>query len=301
MFKREFKYYKSRCSPPLFDNVLNFDLNVCHNSEVTKKRPIVSSEHKNCSKYGLVDVKQWKIFEFLDKLGLIFIVNPFTNQGQQYWVEQCLQEYTKKPNKLNIDPFKELQPGEELWETAQKQDGLLKKLRWATLGYHHNWDTKEYSEKARDEFPPDLAELSRLIVRAIGDRAGDSYRAEAAIINFYHLDSTLSGHKDVSEPNMTSPLLSVSFGQSAIFLVGGDSLDDPVKAMFLHSGDIVVMSGPARCYYHGIPRIVPTHPEDRPWVGGGWELTAAGRYLDTSRINMNVRQVLLPGEESIKR
>lgn len=36
-----------------------------------------------------------------------------------------------------------------------------------------------------------------------------SYQAEAAIVNFYHLDSTLSGHKDVSEPNMDSPLLSV--------------------------------------------------------------------------------------------
>lgn len=89
-----------------------------------------------------------------------------------------------------------------------------------------------------------------------------------------------------------------SFGQSAVFLVGGETTDDPVTPMLLHSGDIVVMSGQARKCYHGVPRIVlaPT----KPWTGDDWENTPCGRYLDSSRINMNIRQVLLPGQTSVK-
>lgn len=30
----------------------------------------------------------------------------------------------------------------EWWDLAQKNRIVLSKLRWATLGYHHNWDTK---------------------------------------------------------------------------------------------------------------------------------------------------------------
>ena len=49
----------------------------------------------------------------------------------------------------------------------------------------------------------------------------ENYKSEAAIINYYPMDSTLSGHVDFSEPNKTAPLISISFGQSAIFLIGG--------------------------------------------------------------------------------
>ena len=36
-----------------------------------------------------------------------------------------------------------------------------------------------------------------------------SFRAEAAIVNYYHLDSSLSGHTDHSEKDLTQPLLSI--------------------------------------------------------------------------------------------
>ncbi|XP_054262832.1 nucleic acid dioxygenase ALKBH1 [Macrosteles quadrilineatus] len=301
MFREKFKFYKSRCPPPTFENVIDFSsLSTKFSEKVILKKPC--NTKNQAIPQHLTSIEQWKIYELKDSPGIIFIVNPFTSQGQQYWVERCLKHYTRKPNKLNLDPFDDLQAGENWWEKAHvncKVDGkLLKKLRWATLGYHHNWDTKVYSDADRGEFPSDLAELSEVIVEAIGEAHHD-YRAEAAIINFYHFDSTLSGHKDVSEPNMESPLLSISFGQSAVFLVGGESLNDPVTAMMLHSGDVVVMSGHSRKCYHGVPRIIPT--SSRPWVGQDWETTDCGKYLETSRININIRQVLLPGQKRINR
>ena len=54
--------------------------------------------------------------------------------------------------------------------------------------------------------PSDLKELSRVIASAVGY---PDYKGEAAIINYYHLDSTLSGHTDHSEVDHESPLISV--------------------------------------------------------------------------------------------
>lgn len=42
-----------------------------------------------------------------------------------------------------------------------------------------------------------------------------------------------------------------SLGCKAIFLLGGKSREDPPLAMFLRSGDVVLMAGEARECYHG--------------------------------------------------
>lgn len=72
----------------------------------------------------------------------MYIKNPFTVIGQRYWAIRCLKDYSKKPNKRNIDPFNLIPENKEWWDLAQNDKTILNKLRWATLGYHHNWDTK---------------------------------------------------------------------------------------------------------------------------------------------------------------
>lgn len=43
----------------------------------------------------------------------------------------------------------------------------------------------------------------------IGSNLGfKNFEAEAAIVNYYHMDSTLSGHTDHSEQNLEAPLFS---------------------------------------------------------------------------------------------
>lgn len=79
-------------------------------------------------------------------------------------------------------------------------------MRWATLGYHHDWDTKVYTEEHRHRFPDDLAQLSKYIANALG--LTGTYSAEAAIVNFYPLGTTLAGHTDHSEKNLDAPLFS---------------------------------------------------------------------------------------------
>lgn len=89
--------------------------------------------------FGLINPLKWKLCNFKYHPGLILIRNPFTSAGQRYWIRRCLQDYPRKPNKTNIDIEMDLQ---DWWLECQKNTTLKKKLRWTTLGYHHNWDTK---------------------------------------------------------------------------------------------------------------------------------------------------------------
>ena len=77
-----------------------------------------------------------------------------------------------------------------------------------------------------------------------------------------------------------------------MFLIGGQTRDSEPTPILLRSGDAVIMSGPvARRAYHGVPRILeetlPPHLQASP--EDGWEPFKS--YLETTRINVNVRQV----------
>lgn len=193
------------------------------------------------------------------------------------------------------------------WDYAKQDKSVLKKLRWSTLGYHHNWDTKIYSDQAKDTFPDNLSRLCNTFAQALGY----DFKAEAAIVNFYHLDSTLAGHTDHSEEYLDAPLFSFSFGNSAVFLLGGLTIDEKPTAVVIHSGDVVIMSKESRLSYHAVPRIVKT--EKQMWNDFNCEsdvpldselrmYTSQSNfnefqdYLEGLRINLNVRQVLPHGQ-----
>ena len=54
-----------------------------------------------------------------------------------------------------------------------------------------------------------------------------------------------------------------SLGQSAIFLLGGKTRDDAPIAMYIRSGDVMVMAGNSRLAYHAVPRILAPN-KDHP-------------------------------------
>lgn len=98
-------------------------------------------------------------------------------------------------------------------------------------------------------------------------------------------------HNNIHVYGNTVSVSSYSFGQSAIFLLGGKTKQVRPKAMFLHSGDIIIMSNESRLDYHGVPRIVDTLSE--PWRDQTLpeDFGSFNEYLKRSRININVRQV----------
>lgn len=78
-----------------------------------------------------------------------------------------------------------------------------------------------------------------------------AYDPDAVIVNYYHAGDTLNGHKDDVELDLRQPIVSVSVGADAVFLLGGETRDTPPVALLLRSGDVLVMSASARLCYHG--------------------------------------------------
>ncbi|CAJ1074180.1 nucleic acid dioxygenase ALKBH1 [Xyrichtys novacula] len=320
-FRKIFKFYRRRNPPPDFSDVIDFSRSLPNDKIVPADLDPSALTDVEAAQVGLQPVRDWRAFGLRGYPGFIFISNPFLLGSQSFWVKQCLKTYPQKPNVCNLDMHMSPSETQDIWGKSvhgfrnssgkREPKTLLERLRWVTLGYHYNWDTKTYSENHHTPFPTDLHSLSSKVTAACGF---PGFIAEAGILNFYRSDSSLGIHVDESELDHSRPLLSFSFGQSAIFLLGGTHRQDPPTAMYMHSGDMMLMSGQSRLLYHAVPRILPA-PEghtaskmdpcspisllqDSPVMETvseeDWRVCS--RYIQSSRVNVTVRQVLGPGQ-----
>ncbi|GLD56382.1 DNA demethylase ALKBH1 [Lates japonicus] len=234
-FRKIFKFYKRRHPPPDFSDVIDFSRGVKHDKVVQAKLDPAVVSDVDAARVGLQPVRDWRAFGLQGYPGFIFISNPFLLGSQPFWVRQCLKTYPQKPNICNLDMHMSPSETQDIWGKSlhglssppsgkREPKTLLERLRWVTLGYHYNWDTKTYSANQYTPFPADLHLLSVQITAACGF---PGFNAEAGILNYYRSDSSLGIHVDESELDHSRPLLSFSFGQSAIFLLGGTCRQRP--------------------------------------------------------------------------
>ena len=137
------------------------------------------------------------------------------------------------------------------------------------LGRHWNAMTYKYEERRSDydglPVPPVPHDLATIAIAA-AEGAGFTMRPDLCIVNFYDQDSRMGVHQDKDEPRETIeagvPIVSVSVGDAARFVVGGLSRKESMSPLMLRSGDVVVMGGPSRLRFHGVTKILPgTAPE----------------------------------------
>ncbi|XP_002120909.2 nucleic acid dioxygenase ALKBH1 [Ciona intestinalis] len=302
IFKQTFKYYKQKATPPSFDDVIDFKN--ARNLDHVNVKQVPSPSNELVNELGLKCKENWEIYELKNVPGLFVIPNSFTDEGRRMWANKCVTEYFKKPHETNVDPFED--NPDNMWKSSCKyiqsnagkgsctyEDSLsllkccpIWKLRWATLGFHHNWNSKQYSEQPCSELPSELRKTSKLFASMIGT---DDFKAEASIVNYYHVGNALSPHDDTSELYLEAPLVSLSFGLSAVFLIGGTTKDQKPEALFIHSGDVIIMSGASRLAYHAVPRIL------KPASDAQFKSCSVADNLDLfmshSRLNINIRQV----------
>ncbi|RKO97715.1 hypothetical protein CXG81DRAFT_14667 [Caulochytrium protostelioides] len=214
--------------------------------------------------------------------------------------------------------------------TALSCSELMDRMRWSSLGMQYNWSRQEYYTDRVAPIPPLLVALTRAIVGAtahLTHYTADQWRPQGGIINFYGPHDALMAHQDRSEVNMTAPLVSLSLGQDAVFLMGSQTREDTPTAFRVRSGDIILFGGPARLNFHGVPRImaresVPEHAPrqiKRAFAAQGRQISkqieqgtdlhmlpftqpgtiascfsacsqSMQKYLQSHRININVRQ-----------
>ena len=117
------------------------------------------------------------------------------------------------------------------------------------------------------------------------------YEPDTALVNFYREADTLGGHKDDAEVHGTCPIVSLSLGCDGVFLMGGQTKDVAPTALWLHSGDAVVLSGAARQCYHGVPRVIPGQCcFDERDCHGDWLDEAIHTCMQSTRVNISIRQ-----------
>ncbi|MFC4725941.1 alpha-ketoglutarate-dependent dioxygenase AlkB [Glycocaulis abyssi] len=80
---------------------------------------------------------------------------------------------------------------------------------------------------------------------------------QACLVNIYGPDARMGLHIDADEDARNAPVVSISLGDRARFRLGGPERKSPTRSMVLSSGDVVVLGGASRRFYHGVDRIYP--------------------------------------------
>ncbi|VFQ82857.1 unnamed protein product [Cuscuta campestris] len=148
---------------------------------------------------------------------------------------------------------------------------------------------------SHNKIPDELCQLSSKLA-APAMQPGEKFRPEAAIVNYFGQGDMLGGHLDDMEKDWSKPIVSMSLGCKAIFLIGGKSREQMPLAMFLRSGDVILMEGAARECFHGVPRIFTDkeHAEiselESSFSSGEGDSSLL-EYIRVSRVNINIRQV----------
>ncbi|CAN0896130.1 Alpha-ketoglutarate-dependent dioxygenase alkB [Linum grandiflorum] len=290
-----------------------------------------SSNHNEELPHGIAAVQSGgfdrPVFLLESHPGFYFLPGALSVEEQCRWIREGLTSFPQPPNRTNHNAiygpisnlFDAAKDGKVLLEDVcsngdgkvwrfcdddgaiSRGDGcksvsasvLLRKLRWSTLGLQFDWSKRNYNVSLpHKKIPEELCELARKLA-APAMPMGDEFRPEAAIVNYFGLGDTLGGHLDDMEEDWSKPIVSMSLGCKAIFLLGGKSRDDPPLAMFLRSGDVVLMAGQARECFHGVPRIFidEENAEITRLETHFSEESHTLDYIRTSRININIRQV----------
>ncbi|MCU9837260.1 alpha-ketoglutarate-dependent dioxygenase AlkB [Ruegeria sp. WL0004] len=87
------------------------------------------------------------------------------------------------------------------------------------------------------------------------DVTGHGRTPDCCLINYYGEGAKMGLHQDRDEADFSWPVVSVSLGDDALFRIGDTVRGGKTESVWLNSGDVVVMGGPARLVYHGIDRI----------------------------------------------
>lgn len=194
--------------------------------------------------------------------GFFFCTNPFTEDQQRAWCERAAVGFLKPEHQHSlreagvpasalgslwqraVDDGPACDAESTKWPSAR---GLLDKIRWVTLGFHYDWTRRAYHPEHRTPFPADLGRVAGVIAAELGF----CLSPEAGIINFYRPSSSMGGHTDEVELTHEHPVVSISFGCTCVFLLGGTTKDAAPHAMFVRSGDVLIMGGPSRLAVHG--------------------------------------------------
>jgi DNA oxidative demethylase len=144
------------------------------------------------------------------------------------------------------------------------------------VGWISNTTGYAYSETDPDTdraWPPMPALLADTATRLAAVAGYDNFAPDACLINRYCVGAQMGLHQDRDEEDFSKPIVSLSLGLTATFMIGGLTRRDRVQSVALVDGDAIIFGGAARLRFHGV----------RPLKSGHHAL------LGDSRINLTFR------------
>ena len=115
-------------------------------------------------------------------------------------------------------------------------------------GYRYQ-ATHPVTGKAWPSMPPALLDIWKAV-------SGYPDSPHACLVNLYRDGAKMGMHRDADEAAKHAPVVSISLGDTAIFRLGGSQRGGKTASFRLASGDVMVLGGASRHFYHGIDRVL---------------------------------------------
>ncbi|MDV7144111.1 alpha-ketoglutarate-dependent dioxygenase AlkB [Tropicimonas sp. TH_r6] len=154
--------------------------------------------------------------------------------------------------------------------TSRGQNMSVRMTSAGTVGWIS--DRRGYRYETQHPDGKDWPPIPESILSVWTSVAPDAPLPDSCLINFYDPDARMGMHQDRDETDLDQPVVSISLGDEALFRIGNLTRGGKTESVWLNSGDVLVMGGPARLVYHGIDRIRPGSSQLLP-DGGRINLT----------------------------
>ena len=116
-------------------------------------------------------------------------------------------------------------------------------------------DTNGYRYQAHHPKGMEWPEIPEAILNIWQQTTGADQLPDCCLINYYGEGTRMGMHQDKDEADFSWPVVSISLGDDALFRIGNPTRGGKTESVWLNSGDVVIMGGPARLTYHGVDRI----------------------------------------------
>lgn len=132
-------------------------------------------------------------------------------------------------------------------------------MGWVSDAGGYRYDaTDPASGRPWPAIPPSFLELAQ---RAADEAGYRDLVPDACLISRYEPGARLTLHQDRDEHAFAQPIVSLSLGLPAVFLLGGLTRSAKTIRVDVSHGDVVVWGGPARLRYHGVMALADgLHP-----------------------------------------
>jgi DNA oxidative demethylase len=147
---------------------------------------------------------------------------------------------------------------------------------WVTdqdRGYRYQATHPETGE----HWPP----IPKDLLNIWADTTAEQQPPNLCLINYYDAAARLGLHQDRGDSSLDAPVVSISLGDDAIFVLGGTTRKASLRRFDLRSGDLIWFGGPSRLVFHGVEHIR---------LGTSTLLDAVG-VAKSGRINVTLRRI----------